>query len=171
MGHFIGWALLLHFVFVETTLGIIGLLGASAVFFLNQTLGVVFQAVAVALALLFWLLLGCCKPGAWMRSCCFSGKSGSIESMIGKRILYAVASLLLHLVTLVGWIIFASDSADPADITPTTNVGDYIVRSNLHVLQTIVWIAMFGILVFDMRRTKSASAAQLAAQGEVETDL
>jgi hypothetical protein len=139
------------------------LLGATAVFFLNQTLGVVFQALAVALALLFWILLGCCKPGAWVRSCCFDSKSSSsVESMIGKRILYAVASLLLHLVSLVGWIIFASDSAAPADITPTTNVGDYIVRSNLHVLQTIVLIAMFGILVFDMRNSKKVQQVQPA---------
>jgi hypothetical protein len=156
--NYIGWALLLHFLLVEFTLGIIGLLGSTAVYFFTQTLGVLFQALAVAIALLFWILLGCCKPGAWLRLCCFGGKLGKItEHMISKRILYAVASLLLHLITLIGWIIFASDSAASDDISPTENVGDYIARSNLHVLQTAVMIAMFGVFVYDMRRVEPSS--------------
>jgi hypothetical protein len=157
----IGWAILLHFCF-EIALGVIGLLGTSAVFFQNATLGVTLQAVAVGVALLFWILLACGVTGGWSRSCCFGGNVNSrLDNIVGARILYALASLVLHGFSLFAWILYANKFAGIGAISTTVNLDAYIARANLHVLQSTVFFAMFGILVFDMRRNKKvASPAQ-----------
>jgi len=156
-----GWAILLHFCF-EIALGIIGFLGTSAVYFQNATLGVVLQAVAVGIALLFWICLSCGGSGSWLRSCCFGVYSNSrLDSFVAARILYALASLVLHGFSLFGWILYANKFAGIGAISTTVNLDAYIARANLHVVQVLVFFAMFGILVFDMRRNKKVvSSAQ-----------
>lgn len=157
-----GVFLVLHFLLAETTLGVIGLLGAVDALVLNATLGTVLQGVAVGIALIVWSLLSCCGPnGNVLTECCFEDdpeRRGS--GLVKARVLYFFGSLVLHVISLVGWIVYSSMYANLDPISATDNVAAYIARGNLHLMQLVVWLLMFAILVVDWRALKHKNKKQ-----------
>jgi hypothetical protein len=162
MNYAAGIAILVHFLY-EIGLGIVGLLGVSGVQYVSGTVGIILQGVATGVALIFWLLLGCTSGGSWIRSCCFNTNAGSrLASIVNARLLYLFGAVVLHSFSLLAWILYESKFVGVGDITPTMNGDAFVARADLHVLQVVVFFAMFGILMFDIRRNiKSSSTSSV----------
>ena len=151
----LGLLLCLHFLFVELTLGVLGFLGTLEVVSLNSATGTTLQAVAFALALLFWLLLVCCgRDNATLTTCFGDEPEKRGAGILQARVLYFFACLGFHFVGLIAWIVYAIKFGALDPINETTNVGAFIVRGRLHLVMLVSFLAIFAVLIVDMRTLK-----------------
>jgi len=152
----IGWLIVLHFVFIELSLGVIGFLGVLLVLALNSTTGIVLNAVAFVVSLALWLLTVCCAnrvAGGDNDWCCLGeDPEARGAAVLNSRVVYFFNGTVAHLISLLAWIVYAIKFGALDPVNETTNVGAFVVRTLLHLLMLVVFLAMFATLITELRR-------------------